>query len=71
MSSNNQPACHGALQSGLLVKDRLGVRKRVIRVEDEVVYREYVNPPADARPGEHSTSYDDFVDSHFVLPPAS
>jgi hypothetical protein len=29
--------CRGALQSGLLVKDRLGTRKRITRVEQDTV----------------------------------
>jgi hypothetical protein len=60
--------CRGALQSGLLVKDRLGTRKRITRVEQDTVYWEYVGEPPPGGPNKYSTSYDDFVDSHFVLP---
>lgn len=71
MSSSNQPPCHGALQPGLLVKDRLGDRKRITRVLDHIVYWEYVNPVPESRAGEHSTPYEEFADSHFVLPQPS
>ena len=68
MSGRDDSGCRGALQSGLLVKDRLGVRKRITRVQDDTVYWEYVGQPPAGAPREGSTSYDDFVDSHFVLP---
>jgi hypothetical protein len=68
MSSNDDSECRGALQPGLLVKDRLGVRKRITRVEQDTVYWEYVNQPTAGAPRGNSTSYDDFIDSHFVLP---
>ena len=68
MSSSDHPSCHGALQPGLLVKDRLGVRKRITRVQDNVVFWEYVNPAHEGQPQENSTPYEDFADSHFVLP---
>ena len=71
MSSGNQSPCHGALQPGLLVKDRLGGRKRITRVEGDVVYWEYVNPAPEGKPAENSTAYEEFVDSHFVLPQPS
>ena len=71
MSSGKQPPCHGALQPGLLVKDRLGVRKRITRVEGDVVYWEYVNPAREGKPAENSTAYEEFADSHFVLPQPS
>lgn len=68
MSSSDDSGCRGALQPGLLVKDRLGARKRITRVEDDTVYWEYISQPPPDAPRESSTSYDDFVDSHFVLP---
>jgi hypothetical protein len=34
MSSSDDSRCRGALQPGLLVKDRMGTRKRITRVED-------------------------------------
>lgn len=68
MSSSDDSGCRGALQPGLLVKDRLGARKRITRVEDDTVYWEYISQPPPGAPRESSTSYDDFVDSHFVLP---
>jgi hypothetical protein len=43
MSSSDEPECRGALQPGLLVKDRLGARKRITRVGDNTVYWQYVN----------------------------
>lgn len=67
MGSGDKSQCRGALQPGLLVKDRLGARKRITRVQDDTVYWEYVNQPAGA-PQENSTPYEDFADSHFVLP---
>jgi hypothetical protein len=71
MSSSDDSGCRGALQSGLLVKDRLGTRKRITRVEDDTVYWEYVSEAPAGASRENSTSYDDFVDSHFVLPQPS
>jgi hypothetical protein len=68
MSRSDESRCRGALQPGLLVKDRLGARKRITRVQDETVYWEYVNLPSPGAPRENSTSYEDFADSHFVLP---
>ncbi len=68
MSSSDHPPCHGALLPGLLVKDRLGVRKRITRVQDDVVFWEYVNQAPGDQPQENSTAYEDFADSHFVLP---
>ena len=68
MGSSGDSGCRGALQPGLLVKDRLGTRKRITRVEDDRVYWEYVNQPPAGAPRENSTPYDDFIDSHFVLP---
>jgi hypothetical protein len=67
MASSEGSNCRGALRPGLLVKDRSGVRKRLTRVEDDTVYWEYVSSPSgDSQ--EHSTPYEDFADSHFVLP---
>lgn len=68
MSSSNDSGCRGALQPGFLVKDRGGARKRITRVEDDTVYWEYVNQPPTGAPRENSTPYEEFVDSHFVLP---
>ena len=68
MCSSNDSDCRGALQPGLLVKDRMGVRKRITRVEHDVVYWEYVKQPPTGAPRENSTPYEEFVDSHFVLP---
>lgn len=68
MSSSDHPPCHGALLPGLLVKDRLGVRKRITRVQDDVVFWEYVNQAPGDQLQENSTAYEDFADSHFVLP---
>lgn len=67
MNSSDHFPCRGALHPGQLVKDRLGARKRITRVEGETVYWEYVTS-ATATPGEHSTAYEEFVGSHFVLP---
>jgi hypothetical protein len=50
------------------VKDRGGARKRIKRVEDDTVYWEYVNQPPSGGARENSTPYEEFVDSHFVLP---
>ena len=68
MSSSDHPPCHGALLPGLLVKDSLGVRKRIKRVQDDVIFWEYVNQAPEGQPQENSTAYEDFADSHFVLP---
>jgi hypothetical protein len=38
MSSSNESRCRGALQPGLLVKDRLGTRKRITRVQGDIIY---------------------------------
>jgi len=70
-SSDDESECRGALQSGLLVKDRMGVRKRITRVEDDTVYWEYVNQPPQGEPREKATAYEDFADTHFVLPQPS
>lgn len=70
MASSEEPDCRGALQPGLLVKDRLGVRKRITRVQDDMVYWEYVDEPVGASQ-DNSTPYEDFADSHFVLPQTS
>jgi hypothetical protein len=43
------------LQPGLLVKDRLGARKRITRVQDDTVYWEYVNQPSAGAPRANST----------------
>ncbi len=67
MSRSDESPCRGALQPGQLVKDRLGARKRITRVEGESVYWEYVTSAA-GKPDEHSTPYEEFVGSHFVLP---
>lgn len=71
MSGSDESECRGALQSGLLVKDRMGVRKRITRVEDDTVYWEYVNQPPQGEPREKATAYEDFTDTHFVLPQPS
>jgi hypothetical protein len=63
--------CRGALQPGLLVKDRLGARKRITRVENDLIYWEYVGQPPAGEPGQSSTTYEEFADSHFVLPQPS
>ena len=68
MSSSNDSGCRGALQPGFLVKDRGGARKRITRVEDDTVYWEYVSQPPAGAARENTTAYDEFVDSHFVLP---
>ena len=66
--SSDESGCRGALQPGLLVKDRQGNRKRITRVEGDIIYWEYVNQPPPGAPRENSTHYEDFADSHFVLP---
>jgi len=71
MSSSDESNCRGALQPGLLVKDRMGVRKRITRVRDDVVYWEYVNQLPEGGPRENATPYEDFADTHFVLPQPS
>lgn len=68
MGGNNESECRGALQPGLLVKDRQGTRKRITGVQDDTVYWEYVNQPPAGAPAQNSTPYEDFADSHFVLP---
>lgn len=71
MGNSDESECRGALQPGLLVKDRLGARKRITRVLDGTVYWQYVNhPPTSASP-ENSTPYEEFINSHFVLPDSS
>jgi hypothetical protein len=71
MSSRDQSQCRGALQPGLLVKDRQGRRKRITRVQDDMVYWEYVGQLPEEEPREGATTYEDFADSHFVLPQPS
>lgn len=71
MSSSNESGCRGALQPGLLVKDRLGTRKRITRVQGDIIYWEYVNQPPAGEARDNSTPYEDFADSHFVLPQPS
>lgn len=68
MDSNDESECRGALQPGLLVKDRLGTRKRITHVQDDIVHWEYVNQPPAGESAQNSTPYEDFADSHFVLP---
>jgi hypothetical protein len=68
MTSSNESGCRGALQPGLLVKDRLGTRKRITRVEGDNIFWEYVEQPPAGAERENSTPYEDFADSHFVLP---
>ena len=70
MASSEESDCRGALQPGLLVKDRSGVRKRITHVAGDIVYWEYVTAP-EGETQEHSTPYEEFADSHFVLPPGS
>ena len=67
MGSSDESHCRGGLKPGLLVKDRLGARKRITRVQDDIVYWEYLNKPFGTSQ-ENSTPYEDFADSHFVLP---
>ncbi|HKU23494.1 MAG TPA: hypothetical protein VJQ50_20955 [Terriglobales bacterium] len=71
MNSSDESNCRGALQAGLLVKDRMGVRKRITRVQDDVVYWEYANQLPEGGPRENATPYEDFADTHFVLPQPS
>lgn len=71
MSGSEQTKCHGALQPGLLVKDRLGVHKRITRVQDDTIYWEYVGETPEGKPRENCTTYEEFADSHFVLPQPS
>lgn len=71
MSSSDQPGCRGVVQPCLLVKDLMGVRKRITRVQDDKVYWEYVNQPPQGEPREIPTPYEDFVDTHFVRPQPS
>ena len=68
MSSGNESDCRGALQPGLLVRDRAGRRKRITRVEGDLVFWNYVEPTSDSGEPEHSMPYEEFADSHFVLP---
>ncbi|HLK33342.1 MAG TPA: hypothetical protein VKT29_09645 [Terriglobales bacterium] len=68
MNSSDSSQCHGGMQPGLLVKDRLGNRKRIVRVQDDVVFWTYANSSPETDQTEHSTPYEEFADSHFVLP---
>jgi hypothetical protein len=57
-----------ALESGLIVRDRAGVHKRILRAEGETVFWEYVDQKPSAQQQEHSSPYAEFADSHFVVP---
>jgi hypothetical protein len=53
----------------LVVRDKAGVRKRVLRTEDDTVFWEYAGGNSNAeRAEEHSTPFGEFADTHFVVP---
>ncbi len=58
-----------ALESGLIVRDRTGVRKRILRSQGDTIFWEYADrfsAPDEAQ--EHSSQFDEFADTHFVVP---
>ncbi len=52
------------LRPGVVVKDRVGIRKRITRVDSDKVYWMYADR-SDRR--QHSANYDRFIDTHFVV----
>jgi len=58
--------CNG-LKAGMVVKDRGGIRKVVTRIAAAHVYWQFLEPRLQREhPGEHSTAYARFADTHFV-----
>ena len=53
------------LQPGIVVKDRAGIRKRIIRVDRDKVYWIYADRSERRR---HNADYERFIDTHFLVP---
>jgi hypothetical protein len=64
-----QEQCANALESGLIVRDQAGVRKRILRTEGDTVFWEYLDHEGSGEQAEeHSSQFAEFADTHFVVP---
>ena len=53
----------------MIVRDQTGVRKRILRTEGETVIWEYEDGArSPEQPGEQSSPFSEFADTHFVVP---
>jgi hypothetical protein len=54
------------LRPGMVVKDKAGTRKVVIRIGVDTVFWRYLDKTVEPELREHGTPYPEFEDTHFV-----
>jgi hypothetical protein len=66
MPEDEEELCPVGLKPGMVVKDKTGTRKVVIRMSRDMVFWRYLDKAIEPELPEHGTRYAEFEDSHFV-----
>ena len=61
-------SCRKGLQPGMIVMDEAGLFKQVTRIADDKVYGHYTEKMLDTSPQEMVTDYEQFADTHYIVP---